>query len=203
MMPVQRHNNQRARSHPLHPCHNPLHATPHASRCPSTAVAVRPGQALLLERLGRHREALRLYVHGLHDLQLAEAYCDRVYEADIAAGGGGAGASAAGGGPGAGRGLPTLPQVGRGRPPAACVWHMHVLHCTHIMCTQPRMQGARMRAQAAGARSCLVPACMATDRPNSSCAGGGGGQPASHPAVRQASAGVGGATTHVTRANAN
>jgi hypothetical protein len=31
----------------------------------------------MLERLGRHREALVLYVHGLKDLNAAEAYCDR------------------------------------------------------------------------------------------------------------------------------
>jgi hypothetical protein len=33
----------------------------------------------MLERLGRHREALSLYVHQLRDLALAEQYCDRVY----------------------------------------------------------------------------------------------------------------------------
>ena len=36
-------------------------------------------RALMLERLGRHREALILYIHGLHSLSLVEAYCDRVY----------------------------------------------------------------------------------------------------------------------------
>jgi hypothetical protein len=41
-----------------------------------------PGQlpeirALMLERLRRHREALVLYVHILHSLGAAEAYCDR------------------------------------------------------------------------------------------------------------------------------
>jgi hypothetical protein len=36
-------------------------------------------RALMLERLGRHREALALYVHTLRDLPLAEQYCDRVY----------------------------------------------------------------------------------------------------------------------------
>lgn len=33
----------------------------------------------MLERLGRHRDALRIYVHCLHDMPAAEAYCDRVY----------------------------------------------------------------------------------------------------------------------------
>jgi hypothetical protein len=41
-------------------------------------------RALMLERLNRHSEALQLYVHGLHNLGLAEAYCDRVYEAAVA-----------------------------------------------------------------------------------------------------------------------
>ncbi|PRW34079.1 glycoside hydrolase isoform A [Chlorella sorokiniana] len=36
-------------------------------------------RAALLERLGRHTEALRIYVHRLRQLPLAEAYCDRVY----------------------------------------------------------------------------------------------------------------------------
>ncbi|GLC77792.1 hypothetical protein PLESTB_000955600 [Pleodorina starrii] len=53
-------------------------------------------RALMLERLGSHREALQLYVHALRDLAGAEAYCDRVY------------AAAAGGGAGAGRGLGSL-----------------------------------------------------------------------------------------------
>ncbi|MEW5314407.1 MAG: hypothetical protein WDW38_005909 [Sanguina aurantia] len=41
-------------------------------------------QALMLERLGRHREALTLYVRELQDMQLAEEYCDRVYSASVA-----------------------------------------------------------------------------------------------------------------------
>jgi hypothetical protein len=52
----------------------------------------------MLERLGRHREALSVYVHDLGSMQLAEEYCDRVYEAGVAAaaaaGGAGAGAAA-------------------------------------------------------------------------------------------------------------
>jgi hypothetical protein len=35
--------------------------------------------ALLLSRLGRHEEVLRIYVHRLQDIALAEAYCDRMY----------------------------------------------------------------------------------------------------------------------------
>ncbi|GIL77647.1 hypothetical protein Vretifemale_7143 [Volvox reticuliferus] len=42
-------------------------------------------RALMLERLGNHREALRLYVHALRDLAAAEAYCDRVYTAAVVA----------------------------------------------------------------------------------------------------------------------
>ncbi|GIL49841.1 hypothetical protein Vafri_6156 [Volvox africanus] len=42
-------------------------------------------RALMLERLGNHREALRLYVHALRDLAAAEAYCDRVYAAAVTA----------------------------------------------------------------------------------------------------------------------
>lgn len=43
-------------------------------------------QALLLSRQGRHEEVLDIYVHELQDLQLCEAYCDRIYSAacDIA-----------------------------------------------------------------------------------------------------------------------
>jgi hypothetical protein len=41
--------------------------------------------ALMLERLGRHKEALSVYVHQLHSMKLAEEYCDRVYEAGVAA----------------------------------------------------------------------------------------------------------------------
>ncbi|KAI3425935.1 hypothetical protein D9Q98_007907 [Chlorella vulgaris] len=37
-------------------------------------------RAALLERLGRHTEALRIYVHRLHQPAAAEAYCDRVYQ---------------------------------------------------------------------------------------------------------------------------
>jgi hypothetical protein len=39
----------------------------------------------MLERLGRHKEALSVYVHQLHSMKLAEEYCDRVYEAGVAA----------------------------------------------------------------------------------------------------------------------
>lgn len=42
-------------------------------------------RALMLERLGRHREALSVYIHDLKAIDLAEQYCDRVYEAGIAA----------------------------------------------------------------------------------------------------------------------
>jgi len=35
--------------------------------------------ALLVSRLGKHEEALRIYVHQLHDLELSEQYCDRIY----------------------------------------------------------------------------------------------------------------------------
>jgi hypothetical protein len=35
--------------------------------------------ALLLSRLGRHREVLRVHVQQLQDLSEAEAYCERVY----------------------------------------------------------------------------------------------------------------------------
>jgi hypothetical protein len=42
-------------------------------------------RALMLERLGRHREALSVYVHDLGAMPLAEEYCDRVYEAGLAA----------------------------------------------------------------------------------------------------------------------
>ncbi len=55
---------------------------------PSSLLEIR---ALMLERLGRHREALTLYVHGLKDLQLAEAYCDRVYAAAAGVAGKGGG----------------------------------------------------------------------------------------------------------------
>lgn len=34
-------------------------------------------RGLMLERLNRHRDALRLYVHDMKDVDLAEAYCDR------------------------------------------------------------------------------------------------------------------------------
>lgn len=42
-------------------------------------------RALMLERLGRHREALSVYIHDLKAIDLAEQYCDRVYEAGVAA----------------------------------------------------------------------------------------------------------------------
>lgn len=42
-------------------------------------------RALMLERLGRHREALSVYIHDLKRIDLAEQYCDRVYEAGLAA----------------------------------------------------------------------------------------------------------------------
>lgn len=42
-------------------------------------------QALMLERLGHHDDCLKLFVYGLGDIQLAEAYCDRQYEAAVAA----------------------------------------------------------------------------------------------------------------------
>ncbi|BDA43540.1 Vam6/Vps39-like protein [Coccomyxa sp. Obi] len=38
-------------------------------------------RALLLEHLGRHQEALEIYVHQMKEPRLAEAYCDRMYEA--------------------------------------------------------------------------------------------------------------------------
>eukprot|EP01025_Chloroclados_australasicus_P060217 TRINITY_DN770_c0_g1_i4.p1 TRINITY_DN770_c0_g1~~TRINITY_DN770_c0_g1_i4.p1 ORF type:complete len:1021 (-),score=156.04 TRINITY_DN770_c0_g1_i4:413-3475(-) len=38
-------------------------------------------RALLMEKLGQHKEALRVYVHELKAPQLAEAYCDRLYNA--------------------------------------------------------------------------------------------------------------------------
>jgi ABC-type hemin transport system ATPase subunit len=47
-----------------------MHAAIHTGELPEI-------RALMLERLGRHREALVLYVHDLHDLNAAEAYCDR------------------------------------------------------------------------------------------------------------------------------
>ncbi len=34
-------------------------------------------RAVLLERLERHRDALRILVHALHQPRLAEEYCDR------------------------------------------------------------------------------------------------------------------------------
>ncbi|KAK9844012.1 hypothetical protein WJX81_001849 [Elliptochloris bilobata] len=37
-------------------------------------------RALLLERLDRHMDALRIYVHSMKAPRLAEAYCDRLYE---------------------------------------------------------------------------------------------------------------------------
>ncbi len=50
--------------------------------CVCVSVSVYTGElpeirALMLERLGRHLEALRLYCHVLEDIPLAEAYCDR------------------------------------------------------------------------------------------------------------------------------
>ncbi|KAK9829459.1 hypothetical protein WJX72_005979 [[Myrmecia] bisecta] len=41
-------------------------------------------RALLLERLGRHSEALQIYVHRMKDVKKAEAYCDRFYETKTA-----------------------------------------------------------------------------------------------------------------------
>jgi hypothetical protein len=35
--------------------------------------------ALLLSRMGRHEEVLKIYVHKLKDIPLAEAYCSRMY----------------------------------------------------------------------------------------------------------------------------
>ena len=74
-------------------------------------------RALMLERLDRHQEALSLYVRGLKNLGLAEAYCDRVYAAAVAelgapsgalgswgARGGAAATAMAGGGVGGGAG---------------------------------------------------------------------------------------------------
>ncbi|KXZ52313.1 hypothetical protein GPECTOR_10g945 [Gonium pectorale] len=60
-------------------------------------------RALMLERLGCHRDALRLYLHALRDLGAAEAYCDRVYAAATGGAGGssGGGAGPAGGAAGA------------------------------------------------------------------------------------------------------
>ncbi len=89
-------------------------------------------RALMLERLGRHREALRLFVHAMHDLPAAEAYCDRVYDATVKAAGGTEapyggifGAQARGGGGVAGAGAGTVNgeldvdgAVGLGRPAA-------------------------------------------------------------------------------------
>ncbi|KAF6257282.1 hypothetical protein COO60DRAFT_26268 [Scenedesmus sp. NREL 46B-D3] len=55
-------------------------------------------RALMLERLGRHREALSVYIHDLRAMRLAEEYCDRVYEAGLAqTAAGAAGGSSAGG----------------------------------------------------------------------------------------------------------
>ncbi|RMZ54929.1 hypothetical protein APUTEX25_000446 [Auxenochlorella protothecoides] len=42
-------------------------------------------RAAILERMGRHHEALRLYVHQLGQPAAAEAYCDRVYGRQVAA----------------------------------------------------------------------------------------------------------------------
>eukprot|EP00803_Ostreobium_quekettii_P007599 evm.model.scf_3833.1 EVM.evm.TU.scf_3833.1 scf_3833:4766-7651(-) len=59
---------------------------------PSTALASIPSgrlfdlQALLMEKLGRHKEALEVYAQELHSLELAEALCDRVYESSKGAG---------------------------------------------------------------------------------------------------------------------
>lgn len=35
--------------------------------------------ALVLSRLGRHREVLKIYLHSLRNQELAEAYCSRIY----------------------------------------------------------------------------------------------------------------------------
>ncbi len=35
--------------------------------------------ALVLSRLGKHRDVLTVYMHQLHSLELAESYCDRIY----------------------------------------------------------------------------------------------------------------------------
>ncbi len=37
--------------------------------------------ALVLSRLGKHRDVLTIYVHQLQNLSLAESYCDRMYRA--------------------------------------------------------------------------------------------------------------------------
>ncbi|UPQ97543.1 vacuolar sorting protein [Chloropicon primus] len=57
-------------------------------------------RALLLRRLGKHREALGIYIHGLGSEDLALRYCEGVYQS--AAGGNGKLLSGDGGGPGAG-----------------------------------------------------------------------------------------------------
>lgn len=39
--------------------------------------------ALVLSRLGRHEEVLRIYVRQLQDLALAEEYCDRIFQLSL------------------------------------------------------------------------------------------------------------------------
>jgi hypothetical protein len=68
----------------------------------------------MLERLGRHREALSVYIHDLQAIQLAKEYCDRVYEAGLAA------TTAAGGlGGGSGGGAAAAADDSQGGPDAA------------------------------------------------------------------------------------
>ncbi|CAM9220581.1 unnamed protein product, partial [Phaeothamnion confervicola] len=57
---------------------------------PARLLAVVPTQfleehALLLSRLGRHEEVLRIYVRQLRDPSLAERYCDRIWRSATAA----------------------------------------------------------------------------------------------------------------------
>ena len=37
-------------------------------------------RALILSKLGQHEQALTIYAHRLGDMQLAQEYCERLYD---------------------------------------------------------------------------------------------------------------------------
>jgi len=52
------------------------------SRYNYTSEGLREERAILLSKVGKHYEALREYIHELHDFKIAEQYCKKHYDPD-------------------------------------------------------------------------------------------------------------------------